>query len=325
MPIGGTNNACDGFDISTDQVRQSERFDYFSEVAGRRFLTADYSENWSTDFSGRISVRFAGRISIATSSSSPGKWVRTQRSASSGEESIIVTHQRSGLARMVGSYNFELKPGSVAILPTNIAYERQVLHDQQRLSIKLPRSAVETALRPGQMVRPILFEADDPVVNLLISYVEAYLRQVEQADTDTMALADRHIADLVALAVGAHRDAQAQIADGGLKAARTDAILKAIASSHAAPMISPATIGSQLGVTERHVHRLLEETNRTFHEHLLEARLSAAHRMLSDVRTSHLPVAEIAARSGFTNITYFNRMFRIRFGDTPTGVRKGSA
>jgi AraC-like DNA-binding protein len=32
-------------------------------------------------------------------------------------------------------------------------------------------------------------------------------------------------------------------------------------------------------------------------------------------------VAEIALEAGFSDISYFNRLFRARFGDTPTGIR----
>jgi AraC-like DNA-binding protein len=40
---------------------------------------------------------------------------------------------------------------------------------------------------------------------------------------------------------------------------------------------------------------------------------------LSDVR-----VCDVALEVGFSDISYFNKLFRSRFGDTPKGVRKKS-
>ena len=36
-------------------------------------------------------------------------------------------------------------------------------------------------------------------------------------------------------------------------------------------------------------------------------------------------MAEIARRAGFVDRSYFHRVFRIRFGETPTDVREASA
>jgi transcriptional regulator GlxA family with amidase domain len=41
-------------------------------------------------------------------------------------------------------------------------------------------------------------------------------------------------------------------------------------------------------------------------------------------RVPNRPVAEIAAQAGFSNVSHFNRLFRQRFGDSPSGVRSRS-
>jgi transcriptional regulator GlxA family with amidase domain len=47
--------------------------------------------------------------------------------------------------------------------------------------------------------------------------------------------------------------------------------------------------------------------------------------MLTDRRCRHLGIADIAFACGFGDISNFNRMFRRRFGDTPSGVRAAAA
>jgi transcriptional regulator GlxA family with amidase domain len=70
---------------------------------------------------------------------------------------------------------------------------------------------------------------------------------------------------------------------------------------------------------------LLEETTRTFYEHLLERRLIESRQLLTDPASAALKVADIALRAGFADRSHFHRVFRKRFGDTPTGVREAAA
>ena len=80
--------------------------------------------------------------------------------------------------------------------------------------------------------------------------------------------------------------------------------------------------GHGLGISAHQVHRLLEETTKTFYEHLLERRLMHAHELLT--RAGSAKIVAIAEQSGFSDITHFNHAFRARFGDTPTGVRSAA-
>jgi AraC-like DNA-binding protein len=43
--------------------------------------------------------------------------------------------------------------------------------------------------------------------------------------------------------------------------------------------------------------------------------------MLTDWRSEHLRVIDIALSVGFNDVSHFNRMFRRLFGDTPSAVR----
>ena len=77
-----------------------------------------------------------------------------------------------------------------------------------------------------------------------------------------------------------------------------------------------------LGVTPRYVHFLLEESGRTFSEHVLARRLKIVEILLGDAGKGNLKISAIARQAGFTDMSYFNRSFRNHFGDTPSGYRK---
>jgi AraC-like DNA-binding protein len=66
---------------------------------------------------------------------------------------------------------------------------------------------------------------------------------------------------------------------------------------------------------------LFEHEGTTFTEFVRQARLDRAHRMLVDPRMADRSISAIAFDVGFGDLSYFNREFRRRFGQTPSDVR----
>ncbi len=52
-----------------------------------------------------------------------------------------------------------------------------------------------------------------------------------------------------------------------------------------------------------------------------ELRLQKAFALLNERGGGGRRISEIALQAGFSDISHFNRLFRARFGDTPSGVR----
>jgi transcriptional regulator GlxA family with amidase domain len=130
-----------------------------------------------------------------------------------------------------------------------------------------------------------------------------------------------HVHDLIALTLGATRDA-AEIAHGrGVRAARLAAVKDDIAKRLDQPNLSVAAIAVLHRCTPRHIQRLFEDEGTTFTDYLLTQRLARAHRMLTNPLRAHEKVRSVAHDVGFGDLSYFNRVFRRRYGDTPSGVR----
>lgn len=102
---------------------------------------------------------------------------------------------------------------------------------------------------------------------------------------------------------------------------RRAAILRAIENRSGDPKLSAVVVASLLGITPRYVHLLLEDSGKSFTHHLLERRLEKAALMLRDARWDDRKIADIAVEAGFTDLSYFNRAFRRKFGVTPSMVR----
>ncbi len=107
-----------------------------------------------------------------------------------------------------------------------------------------------------------------------------------------------------------------------MRASRRSAVLDAIESHSGDPELRAGAVAALLKITPRYVHLLLEETGRSFSQHLLQVRLEKANAMLCDPRRHHRHIGDIAIEAGFSDLSYFSRAFRRRYGATPTTVRE---
>jgi AraC-like DNA-binding protein len=130
--------------------------------------------------------------------------------------------------------------------------------------------------------------------------------------------------DLVALALGARRDAAELARARGLRAARVQAIVAEIRAGFSSPGFSVRDVAAKLGIAPRSVQNLLIDTGSNFTERVLELRLQNARRMLADRRHDPAKIGDIAYACGFNEVPYFNRCFRRRFGCSPREYRNGN-
>lgn len=188
---------------------------------------------------------------------------------------------------------------------------------------------------PRPALRALVANADDLIGTSLDPssaakrHLRRYLDLVLGPDgiEDDPALAahiGRTLVDLVALALGADRDAAAIARHRGLRAARAREILAEIRANFADPNCSAKVVARKLGLSPRYINQLLQETEASFEHRVLELRLQKARAMLADPRCDRLKIGDIASACGFNEVSYFNRCFRRRFGESPTQYRGGS-
>lgn len=84
--------------------------------------------------------------------------------------------------------------------------------------------------------------------------------------------------------------------------------------------ITIADIAKETGLSQSHFMKYFKNTMGTsFIDYLNEYRLTMASRLLLSSDSS---ILDIASEVGFDNLSYFNRLFKKRFGTTPSNYRK---
>jgi AraC-like DNA-binding protein len=205
------------------------------------------------------------------------------------------------------------EPGVVTILRTS------KLH-----SLRVPRTVLGPTLTDFDacLLRPV--PRDNEALRLLTAYVDALLRSDVFPGAPLLDHVVAHIHDLVALTLGATRDAGEVARGRGVRAARRQIIEDEIIKNICNGDLSAGFVAARLGVTPRYVHLLLEETGKSFSHHVLERRLEKAAALLREPHWRHRKIAAITAEAGFADLSYFNRAFRRHCGATPSDIRESA-
>ena len=96
-------------------------------------------------------------------------------------------------------------------------------------------------------------------------------------------------------------------------------ILNFIAESYTTD-IRVDEISKIFGYNEKYIGKLfLKHIGKTIKEYVNEKRLSLSTKLL---RNTDLSITEIALKSGFNNVTYFNRLFKQKYNMSPNKYRK---
>jgi AraC-like DNA-binding protein len=163
---------------------------------------------------------------------------------------------------------------------------------------------------------------DTEALRLLVNYAAVLQDAHALATAELRNLAVTHIYDLAALSIGATHDAM-QIARGrGVRAARLNAVKTYILANITRGGLSIDAVARRHGISAIYVRKLLKGDGTTFTDFILTQRLARAHRALCDPRSADSKISAIAYESGFSDLSYFNRVFRRRYGLTPSDVRE---
>jgi AraC-like DNA-binding protein len=190
--------------------------------------------------------------------------------------------------------------------------------------IRLPRASLS----------PLMHNIDDAVLcriprgtgmlRLLRNYVDVVFDDPALVLPGVRQLVVTQLCDLIAVTLGATRDAAAVAEGRGIRAARLRAIKSDIEAHLTYGDLSPGVVARRQGVSDSYIRKLFAGEGTSFSQFVLSRRLVRAQRMLTDRRWSDRSVAWIAFETGFGDLSYFNRTFKRFYGNTPSEVRGGS-
>jgi hypothetical protein len=263
--------------FSTDELPEPDRLPIYREVHGRLTARIDIEPAPGVPLHYSVIARALPGLIVSFMSVSTHTVRRTRELLADGNDDVVLAVPPTA-ANMVSHLGRELPQfaGEAVLLSTADVMRIDVASGSQCPLVTLSRQRL-ASLVPGledAFMRPV--PGDTEALQLLTRYVHLFDDQQSLATAELRSLAVNHVYDLVALALGATRDA-AVIANGrGVRAARLHAIKREILSSLNRHELSLAGLAAHHGVTPRHVQMLFESDGTTFTRYLLDQRLARA-------------------------------------------------
>ena len=258
---------------------------------------------------------------------------------------ILIAHRGGEAASCNGMQRERVLPGQLTqgtlARPGHMFYDQPgdlmvLLFDRGALRRRLPRLDADA-------VRPL--PPDAPGAALMQSYARLLLQgpcsapawagaqpasgagpsagdaAASAAPAALLQQAGEHLADLAALVLGARGDAADAARAGGGRVARLATLRADVARACRDPGLSVVQVAQRHHMSVRQVQRLFEEEGGTFTAYVQDCRLAQVRRALVDPACAHRLVATLAYEAGFSDLAAFNRLFKRRFGATPTQLR----
>ena len=200
--------------------------------------------------------------------------IGASRAASDEERIGLLVNVGNGIHSVHRGHDQFIPPGGSMLLSRVDPGRFQVRGNTTAwIIIDMPLTGIVKAATKAEDLIGTTLPAGSEALRMISGYAGLIFRQEGFADPRIQAHVSQTILDLVGLAVGAEKDA-AELARGrGLRAARLDAILQAIARGHADPSFAIAVVARRLGLSERYIQDLLQTTGSGFAERVMELRL----------------------------------------------------
>ncbi len=208
---------------------------------------------------------------------------------------------------------YALRPGNVLVCDTDQPFARGFKYGLEELVIKADREALPDI---PQLGRPVIASFRDN------GAVDRYARALatitsRAARTEQSLPADEGtVLDLIAVLAGGRAAAPAT--------AHRAAARSYIEEHLTNPGLGAADVAAAIGISERQLSRIFAADGTSIPRHILSRRLHLAYTLLSAGQATPGTVADIAARCGFTSVTYFSHVFRQHFGHRATEVRRSA-
>lgn len=307
--------------FSTDGVPVSDRATAWNAAISDAYFPLSLHFRDTQRFQGRLSHVDVGGVGLSRLTSEPVKYERrTRHIRSDVHEDYLITIPRST------SVQFQQMGKEVCCDPGGFIIERgdepyRFMYERPNdlFVLKVAKSDLMDRVRQPDRFCAQVFDATAGSGALFISMVEQSQRHLPDAKQSAGKVIGRQMLELLALTIEQAHLGTSSMEGSAVRAAHMNRIENFIRQNIKNPKLSPDAIAAGCGISKRYLHDLFKTVNGTVSQFVRDERLKAARDQLECM--SDVPISEVAYRFGFTDQAQFSRLFKARFGMTPTGFR----
>jgi AraC-like DNA-binding protein len=310
-------------DPAFDAFDERDRFDAWREELMLRVMRVDVDVPDRRSFHTRLRVLNLPNVGVIERRSTPSVVGRTAELIRDGDDSLVFSLPwRKSIEARGAAGQARVGPGEAIIHSLHEVTSSRAPQGFRGVSLRIARQTARCVAPDAERRLNQAIPVDRTASAILQSYLVSLVSTAGGLSPSVAALADRHLRELLAHIFDPGSDLARAEVYGGIKAARLRAVDREIALRFADPTLSASAVGRRLHLSERYVQQLLEGAGSSFSAYLRDLRLKRARELLADPLTGRSRIGDIALMTGFNDLSHFNRMFRLKFGETPTDARR---
>jgi AraC-like DNA-binding protein len=299
-------------------------YEAWREVTCRAFCGVDIQPSEGETIDCRIRIDPIGALVLAAPSGLSAQFSRTREILGDGCDDLVLVEAEWGRVPLLqGDKIIEMQGGQLCL--TDMSVLGSIGHGPRGAfrTLRIPRQALLAAAPRAEDQLSIAISGHDVLRETIIRYQTLGASQAAGLDAAGQHLMAQHLVDLVALLFTSRAEGLEGPGEPGRASAQLDLIRADVLRDLGNPALVLANLVRRHGLSERQAQRLFERSGNTFTEFVLEQRLLLARKLVTDPAHRHRKISDIAHMSGFSDLSYFNRAFRKRFGVSPTEIRVG--
>ena len=309
--------------LSSDAFDERDRFDAWREELMLRVIRVDVDVPDKQNFHTRLRVLSLPNVAVIDRRSTPSTVRRTADLVRDGDDALVFSLPwRNVIELRAGADQARVRPGEAVITALNQVNSLITPAGIRGVSLRVSREAAASLAPDAEHRLNRAIPLDQAAFAILTSYLVSLMSLPNGLSVQLARLADQQVRELLAHIFDPSGDLARAEGYGGIKAARLQTVVRDIMRRLADPDLTAAAVGHRLRLSERYVQQLMEGAGQSFSAYVRELRLKRARQILCDPLSAHLRISDVAAMSGFSDLSHFNRTFRAYFGETPTDARR---
>ena len=304
--------------ISSDGFEGRDGVEEFREIFGRTILGIEIDPRDGHPLHFDMTIRALSDVAVASGALSP--MTNHHPVELADNDDIILVMMTNGIGRLDQYHRTATVRAGEAVVTTNAeAGTFAGLTSTYLINLRLRRDLLADRVVDLDAAIAKTIAEDNLGLRLLAGYANVLADRSDLMSGESGRLISAHMYDLAALAISGVHDAAG--CREGVRAARLRAVKADIRDNLHGHDIALEDLARRHGISQSYIRRLFAHEGSSYTDFVLDQRLLRARRLLTDVRFAGRTISDIAFECGFGDLSYFNRVFRRRYGMTPSDMR----
>jgi AraC family transcriptional activator of tynA and feaB len=310
---------------STRDVATHRKVEFWDEHASDVITRLHVEPVREVAFDASLKAAQFGGIGFVEAISTPTRVVHSHTSVASHAAAAYLVHIQCRGTCINRQANTEvvLGAGDFVLCDNTLPCELVLGGENHMLVLRIPQALLKRRIPTPELYINRHMRGDRGSSFLAANFVTLFWQECQEALTQPSA--DRLAESVCDLLATAFMESGCASLDGSTVQTLWKLRIRRFIDMHLSdPELTPTAIASYFKISPRYVHKLYASEDEAVSRYILRRRLEACHRSLTDVNQSAKTVSTVAFDWGFNNTTHFARVFRERYGVSPSDLRRQS-